>query len=107
MPLRPLRNASQKEAGPCPSGVMTPIPVSTTRRALEGMTHLRLSALCRDLGQAKHVFQFAAEDEVALAEHLLRARLVEVREKDLRLAERVLQHIGDRRSGPDRVDLAA
>src|SRR5947209_10906221 len=40
----------------------------------------------QDLCQTQHVFQLAAEHEIPLAKKLLRARLVKMREEDLRLS---------------------
>ena len=45
--------------------------------------------LSDSLRQPEQVLQLAGEDEIAVPEHLLRARLVEVGEEDLGLGERL------------------
>src|SRR5437660_10613195 len=87
MPERPWLRLSQKAAAPRPIDEVTPMPVSTTRRQVTAMGHLSLVRACRfrALGehfrQSQHMLQLAAKNEVVIAENVLRARLVGMREQ--------------------------
>src|SRR5262249_37740243 len=90
-PLHELRSASQMVFASFPIGVSAPHPVMTVRRGFD-MALLMLSRkrLHRFADRLQHIFQLAAEDEIAISEHLLRARLIQVRKGDLGLANQFI-----------------
>src|SRR5439155_3085381 len=94
MPLWPRAIPSQNVAAFNPSGLTTPIPVSTTRLDEEDMgTPRRKSgtfrAVGQDLCQSQQVLQLAAKNEIVIPEQLLRARLVEMGEDNLPLRQQL------------------
>src|SRR5262249_45260861 len=124
-PPRPARRASQKAARPSPTGVRTPIPVSTVRRVAEAMARprrvhraaLRACAVSRGSFHrrrgrlallvlflppdepAQQPLELAGEYEVLVAEHLLRPRLIQVGEEDFRLPDQFLADVNPAQHG--------
>src|SRR5260221_4641158 len=86
--LLPRLSEAQTAAASFPMGVSAPQPVITARRDCDMerslVTRAAFGRTCLPFHRLQQILQFAAKDEVAVTERLLRARLVEMRKRDLR-----------------------